>query len=1264
MTGVIRTWLRRLPRVAFVRDPRTVPAGTVVIAPLRRATLPCGLAGFVEVARPAPFSPPAPADLLRLSREATALPVAALDGEPGRIAAWAGGDAVPAALLAAARELRRPAAADLGEALAPLEAAAEEASRTLLSFCDAEEASLEEIAVRLPGAVQEAVAARLVVLRDAAWSLRAEFLGMLARARDLAGPGAPPKLVREMRKLTSTLEAIDRIEVRGRDSAGVVVMASFPSRAALDACAADLEAAGHGGEFRRRQEGSDLLDGAVSVSDADGPGRPASVAFVRKVAAEVGKLGDNVAVLRAGFRGDAVLRAVLGRPDVRTVVLGHTRWASNGVIHEANAHPVDNATVTDGSVGERDVVRAQGAPHPIYGRARGRVFVALNGDVDNHIDLHDEFAGATGLRGSPRVTTDTKVIALRIDRRLREGRSLEESFRLAAAELDGSAAVAMISDLEPGRVYLSLRGSGQSLYVGEAPDGWTVSSEVYGVVHETSSYVSLEGEKERVPGERLSRGTVAVLDAAGGAGPPRLLSYDGTPVAGEAEPKRAQITTRDVDRGAFPHFFRKEIEQSPVSVAKTLRGKFALEGEGSRRLRFNLGAEVLPPALEERLRSGRIRRILCCGQGTAFVASSAIAGILEEDIGSSGISVRSEQASELSGFGLREDMSDTLVVAVTQSGSTADTNRAVDLARRRGAVVVAVVNRRNSDITRRADGVFYTSDGRDVEMSVASTKAFHSQVAAGSVLSLAFARILGTLAESEAAERARDLRGLPDLLRRVLALDGAVERIAGEFAPTRRHWTVVGSGLNRVAAEEIRIKCSELCYKSISADTVEDKKHIDLSAESLMLVLAAGNPPTVQGDLAKDVAIFQAHKALPVVFADEGDRRYDPYAAAVIALPAAPPRLAMLANVMAGHLFSYHAARAIDEGARFFSRIRAALVAETLGGSGARGGPTAAEEGAADAARRLRAKRFESALGPGKAAGLLLLLHAVAGRLPREALGGAEDGAAPGGEGLRGPAIEALTDVIRELERPVDAIRHQAKIVTVGTSRTAERPEGPVFDALDGAGVPLEAVPESALTALRAVQPALSAVEGWARYRVEGLSADGQPTAGASLFIEKRGGVSGPRPPRGAGGGARPGGAPAFWVRGGGAGAGGARGGGGGTPLRGTKRGVVASRRHFVGIGTKDGRTLAIVPLLDARLHCTAIVLLHVAFLDAMPAAAKVSVLGPRRLEMIVNGVTEADVPWCDALLDGVSPRDVVCMSVERVIEGIVARARGSQPPG
>lgn len=1235
MFPAIRAWLRRLPRAAFVRDPRTVPAGTLVFAPIRRATLHCGLAGFVEVARPEPLRAPRPGEILRLAREASAVPVRSLAEDPGRLPSYGGGDAVPAALLEAARTLRRPAVVDLGPALAPLEEEAAAAAAAVRGFCDAEEAALEEVAARLPTAVQEAVAARLVVLRDAAWSLEAEFLGMLARARELAGPGASPKLLREMRKLTSTLEAIDRIEVRGRDSAGVVVMAAFPSDREVAEFRRSLAAAGLEGEFDRRRGSRDLPDGAIAVSDPDGGGRPAAVSFVRKVAAEVGKLGDNVAFLRERFRGDAVLRLALSRPDVRTVVLGHTRWASNGVIHERNAHPVDNATVPSGEGEAADEVRAQGAPHPVYGRARGRVFVALNGDVDNHIPLHDEYEGATGLRGSPRVTTDTKVIALRVDRHLRAGLALEEAFRRAVADLDGSAAVAMVSDLEPGRVFLSLRGSGQSLYVGNAPDGWVVSSEVYGLVHETSSYAALEGERERVPGERLSRGTVAVLDASGAVGPPRLLTFGGDPVDGEAAPRAAQITTRDVDRGAFLHFFRKEIEQSPLSVAKTLRGKFSIEGEGGRRLRFNLGSEILPPAVEARLRSGSVRRILCCGQGTASVAAAAVAGILDEDLGAAGIAVRAEKASEMSGFGLREDMSDTLVVAVTQSGSTADTNRAVDLARRRGAAVIAIVNRRNSDITRRADGVFHTSDGRDVEMSVASTKAFHSQVAAGAVLSLAFARILGTMPEAEAADRARELRALPDLLRRVLSLDPLVERVAGEHAPTRRHWTVVGSGLNRVAAEEIRIKCSELCYKSIASDTVEDKKHIDLSSEALMLVLAAGNPGTVQADLAKDVAIFQAHKALPVVFADEGDPRFDPYAAAVVPVPRAAPRLSMLANVMAGHLFAYHAARAVDEGARFFSRLRAAVVAGEGGAAGAGAGASAAEEGAAEAARRLRAGRFESALGPSRAADLLLVLHAAAGHLPREALPGAGAASAPGSEGLRDLLVEALTDAVRELERPVDAIRHQAKIVTVGTSRTAERPEGPVFDALDEAEVPLEALPDSSLAALRSLQPALASVEGWARYRVEGLEADGSPGPGSRLFIERRGGVSAVLPSRAVGG----------------------------TLLRGTKRGVVGGRRHFIGIGAKDGRTLAILPLLDPRLHCTAILLLHVGFRDAMPVEGKVAVLGPRKLEEIVNGVTEADVPWTDALLGPVPPKHLVCHPAERVVEEIVARARGAQPP-
>ena len=114
----------------------------------------------------------------------------------------------------------------------------------------------------------------------------------------------------------------------------------------------------------------------------------------------------------------------------------------------------------------------------------------------------------------------------------------------------------------------------------------------------------------------------------------------------------------------------------------------------------------------------------------------------------------------------------------------------------------------------------------------------------------------------------------------------------------------------------------------------------------------------------------------------------------------------------------------------------------------------------------------------------------------------------------------------------------------------------------------------------------------------------------------------------------------------------------GGTPLKGTKRGVVGSRRVFIGIGNKDGRTLVILPLLDARLHCTAIALLHVEFRADLPVEGKTALLGHRRLEEIVNGVSEADVPWTDALLAPVPPKHLACFTTEKIVEEIVARAK------
>ena len=143
--------------------------------------------------------------------------------------------------------------------------------------------------------------------------------------------------------------------------------------------------------------------------------------------------------------------------------------------------------------------------------------------------------------------------------------------------------------------------------------------------------------------------------------------------------------------------------------------------------------------------------------------------------------------------------------------------------------------------------------------------------------------------------------------------------LGGSVCIAARHLEPLEAAAREI--EELKREDSQF-VETIACDATEDKKHIDLSSEPLILVLAAGNSEAVLSDLAKDVAIFKAHRALPVVFCAEGDRRFDEYAAAVIELPACSPLLSMITVTMAGHLFGYHAARAIDEGARFLGRIR------------------------------------------------------------------------------------------------------------------------------------------------------------------------------------------------------------------------------------------------------------------------------------------------------------------------------------------------------
>ena len=1063
--------------------------------------------------------------------------------------------------------------------------------------------------------------------KDIAWQIERDVLENLDSVRSVTASSATGARIHAW-ELNLVLRSLDRLEVRGRDSAGIAVYARFPSSDELERfldrrqSESPVEGAGIDGDsvstatiWRERLEArEDPRRGHRSVT------RPTNardtLLFMFKVASEVGKMGDNVAALRHSIAEDPFFQAILCEAEVQLQSLAHTRWASNGVISPANCHPVDSTVMqNDGSV---------------WAESAGNLVAVLNGDIDNYHELVERWVTGCGYRIDPAITTDAKIVPVVVDHFLREcGGDLEEAFRRAFDEFEGSMAIGLMAADRPGQYLFGQKGSGQGLFFGDGGESFAVASEMYGVVELSSRYLKAEGESVE-SGEifRLtsSDSRVHLEVSTGDPGD----DGDGFAPAPESRWQTAEITTRDINRAGYPHFFLKEITESVDSVRNTIRGKIEVSESGY--VRFKLGADALPPSLVGGLREGKVRRIYVIGQGTAAVAAQGVAYLLDAALRRApcAVTVTAEKATELSAHHLRRSMADTLVVAISQSGTTTDTNRTVDLVRQRGAWVLGIVNRRNSDLVYKSHAVLYTSDGRDIEMSVASTKAFYAQNVAGQILSLALASSLGSMDDDALREAVEDLQRLPDLMQRTLEQQDHIAALARKYALRRRHWAVVGSGASKIAADEIRIKLSELCYKSIAVDYLEDKKHIDLSSEPLVIVCAVGMAREIVSDAVKEVAIFKAHNGIPIVITDEGENGFDPFAVGAVKVPTCRGALSYLPATMAGHLFGYHAAVGMDAVADRLRSLRSRVVAEQADAESV--GTPATSIIASLSADAAPLVELEDSLDAGNLDGALDVAHAVRlarvfelllGRTPIDTFRISD---AAGGTVL-GTVLESLSGAISELSRPVDAIRHQAKTVTVGISRgEASIARGALAAALAESGVSQSPMLESHRRFVASFDPLVASVEGVSAYRVSGLDPLGRPIEGSRICVESKSGCASEIDSRSE----QP------------------------TLLSGNKWVVVKRRSVFLGRGQTDNRRILIVPLVSESDE-GALVLFHLELVQKGDRDQRLAALAAHEslFDRLRAAVTEVGLEWEPALIDAIDNDTLFCEPVEKVVEAL-----------
>ena len=551
----------------------------------------------------------------------------------------------------------------------------------------------------------------------------------------------------------------------------------------------------------------------------------------------------------------ANLESALAETDPAALVgstgLGHTRWATHGRPTDRNAHP------------HRD--------------AAGKIAVVHNGIIENYATLRHELEAAGVEFASD---TDTEVAVHLVAHEYHHGETAGDftaSVLAVLRRLEGHFTVVFANADEPGTIVAARRST--PLVVGIGDGEMFVGSDVAAFIGHTREAVELGQDQ-----------AVAIT-----ADSYRITDFHGNE---DVEYREFHIDW-DLDaaeKGGYEYFMLKEIAEQPTAVADTLVGHFVD------------GRIVLD---EQRLSDQELReidKVFVVACGTAYHSGLLAKYAIEHW---TRLPVEVELASE---FRYRDPVLDrsTLVVAISQSGETADTLEAVRHAKEQKAKVLAICNTNGSQIPRECDAVLYTRAGP--EIGVASTKTFLAQIAANYLVGLALAQARGTKYPDEVEREFRDLESMPDLVARVIAEIAPIAELAHRFAQASTI-LFLGRHVGYPVALEGALKLKELAYMHAEGFAAGELKHgpIALIEDGLPVIVVMPSPKSsamLHGKLLSNIREIQTRGAVTIVIAEEGDDTVRPYADHLFEIPAVSTLLQPLLSTIPLQVFAASVAQA------------------------------------------------------------------------------------------------------------------------------------------------------------------------------------------------------------------------------------------------------------------------------------------------------------------------------------------------------------------